>query len=558
MKFYSLYITYKNIKRLKEIVGILIKHGFSHFIYRTEIKKYIPLTKRFLKKQIPQERIEVRLRKVLEELGPTFVKFGQMLARRYDILPAHFVDELSKLEDKVSPMSSSQVLKIIENNYGGKISDYFHMIDEVPFAAASIAQVHKAQLKDGSNVVLKIKRENIDEIVEDDLRILFFITKIVEDYFPELKKLSLQNVVREFSRIISKELNFLNEVVNIEKLSAVFKDKREIILIPKVFRELSNQNIIVIEYLESTKITDIKEDKFLYQNIENLMLSGIEVFFKKTFETGFFHGDLHPGNIGISQSGQIVLYDFGNIGFLMPETSKILKNLLVTLITKNYKDFVDLLIFLRWLKDEERELELKRELAEIFEWRTELNIGEIDIISMIKDIINLVQRYDIHLPFELLSFFRTIILMDSIGKSVVPNFAINKIIMNIFKKELLREMNLRDNIENVYEIVKEYKKLIERTPHKLDKIINKMLNDKFTVDFVHVNLEPLMVEMAKTGNKISVSLIVSALIIGTSLVFFSDKGPHVFGYPILGIMGFVSASILGVYLLIKVIFSRWL
>ena len=556
MKVYSLYITYKNIKRLKEIVGILVKHGFSHFIYRTEIKKYIPLTKRFLKKQVPKERVEVRLRKVLEELGPTFVKFGQMLARRYDILPSNFVDELSKLEDKVSPMSSSQVMKIIENNYGKKVNDYFIKIDELPFAAASIAQVHKAQLKDGSKVVLKIKRENIDEVIEDDIRILFFIAKILEEYIPELKILSLQNVVREFHRIISKELNFLNEVVNIEKLSSVFNDKREIVLIPRVYRELSNQDIIVIEYIESVKITDVKKDKFLYENFESLMLSGIEVFFKKAFETGFFHGDLHPGNVGISQSGQIVLYDFGNIGFLMPETSKILKNLLITLITKNYKDFVDLLIFLGWFRGEEGELDLKRELAEIFEWRMELNVGEIDIISMIKDIINLVQRYDIYLPFELLSFFRTIILMDTIGKNVIPDFAINNIIMNVLKKEL-GNINLKDGLENIYEIVKEYKKLIERTPYKLDKIINKMLNDKFTVDFVHVNLEPLIIEMAKTGNKISVSLVVSALIIGTSLVFFSDKGPHILGYPVLGIMGFISASILGVYLLIRVIFSRW-
>lgn len=556
MKIYSLYITYKNIRRLKEIAGILIKHGFSHFIYRTEIKKYIPLTKRFLRKQIPQESIEVRFRKVLEELGPTFVKFGQMLARRYDILPPQFVDELCKLEDKVSPMSSSLVLKIIERNYGGNVDDYFQKIDEVPFAAASIAQVHKALLKDGSKVVLKIKRENIDEIVQDDLRILFFIAKILEDYFPELKKLSIQNVVKEFSKIVSKELNFMNEVVNIEKLRAVFEDKKDIILVPKVYRELSNQNIIVIEYVESTKITEIQENKFLSEKIENILLSGIEVFFKKAFDTGFFHGDLHPGNIGISESGKIVLYDFGNVGFLMSDTSKILRNLLFTLISKNYKDFVDLLIFLGWFKGEEKELDLKRELAEIFEWRTELNIGEIDIISMIKDIISLVQRYDIYLPYELLSFFRTIILMDTIGKNLIPDFAINKIILSVIKQEVLREFNINEQIGNAYEVIKEYKKLIERTPYKLDKIINKMVNDKFTVDFVHLNLEPLIIELAKTGNKISVSLIVSALIIGTSLVFFSDKGPHIFGYPILGVMGFIFASILGFYLLIRIIFSK--
>ncbi|MCX7769609.1 MAG: AarF/UbiB family protein [Proteobacteria bacterium] len=556
MRIYSIYITYKNIRRLKEIVSILIKHGFAHFVERTEIRRYIPLTKRFKIKQIPEEKIEVRLRKVLEELGPTFVKFGQMLARRYDILPARFINELSKLEDKVEPMEEQLIEKIIQRNYGNNGGSIFKSIDRIPFAAASIAQVHRAILNDGTLVVLKIKRENIDEVVEDDLRILFFIAKILEDYFPELKRFSIQELVKEFSKSITKELNFLNEVVNIEKLRHVFRDSEDLVIIPKVYRELSNQDIIVIEYIESTKITEIKENEELSKKAEELMLSGVEVFLKKVFDTGFFHGDLHPGNVGISVTGKIVLYDFGNVGFLLPETSKILKSLLSTLITKNYKDFVDLLIFLGWFKDEVREIELKRDLAEVFEWRTELNLGEIDLISLIRDIINLVQKYNVYLPFELLSFFRTVLLMDSIGKSIVPNFSINKIIREVLKSELMKEMSIKDNISNFIEVVGEYKKLIERTPYKIDKIINKMLNDKFTVDFVHVNLEPLIIEMAKTGNKVSVSLIVSALIIGTALVFFSDKGPHVFGYPILGILGFVSASVLGIYLLIRIIFTR--
>lgn len=556
MKVYSLYVTYKNIRRLKEIVSILIKHGFTHFVERTEIRKFIPLTKRLRKKQFPEEKIEVRLRKALEELGPTFVKFGQMLARRYDVLPIGFVEEFSKLEDRVEPMNSSKVLKIIENIYKGRINEIFERIDEVPFASASIAQVHRAKLKDGTDVVLKIKRENIDEVVEDDIRILFFIAKILEEYFPEIKKLSIQEMVKEFSRIITKELNFFNEITNIEKLRQVFADKEEVIIIPKVYRELSNQNIIVIEYVESTKITEVTKNKDLMGKIDTLLLQGIDIFLRKIFDTGFFHGDLHPGNIGISNSGKIVLYDFGNVGFLLPETSKILKNLLFTLITKNYKDFVDLLIFLGWFKNDEIESELRRDLAEMFEWRTELTLGEIDIINILKDIINLVQKYDIYLPYELLSFFRTVLLMDTIGKNIVPEFTINKIITNVFSEELLKGKNILENIEDIYQVFREVKKIIERTPYKLDKIINKMLNDKFTVDFVHMNLEPLIIEMAKTGNKVSVSLIVSALIIGTSLVFFSDKGPHIFGYPILGILGFLSASILGIYLLLRIIFSR--
>lgn len=553
MKIYSLYLTYKNIKRLKEISTILIKHGFSHFIDKSEIKKFVPLRKRFFKKTyLEHESLEVRIRQVLEELGPTFVKFGQTLSRRYDILPPSFIDELSKLEDKVQPLSYKVILKTLKSNYGDRFDKIFKSIDENPYASASLAQVHRATLINGEEVILKIKRENIDNVVEDDCRILALLSNIMEEYFQEAKTLSLKKVVKEFERIIKKELNFKIEIRNIEKMKQIFA-KDELILVPSVFQEFSNENIIVMSFIKSKKITEASE--ITNVNLHDIIFKSAELFLKKVFETGFYHGDLHPGNLGITDEGKIVLYDFGNVGFLTPETSIVTKKLLMSLLTKDYENFIDTLNEMGWLNNIEKESDFKRELIEIFEWRTELSIEELDIISLISDIIDLVRNYNISLPVELVGFLRTILLMDSIGKIIAPQFTLNSIITSIFKDELKNEFKIEEIAENFYKFARDTKKMVERTPKNIDKILNKMLNDKFTIDFVHVNLEPLIDEVKKTGNKLSMSLIVSSLIIGTSLVFFSDKGPHIWGYPVLGILGFLSATVLGLYLFFRIIIS---
>jgi len=554
MKIYSIYLTYKNIKRLKEIISVLIKHGFSHFIEKTEIRSFIPLSKRYSKIEV-EEKVEVRLRKVLEELGPTFIKFGQMLARRYDILPENFVKELSTLEDRVTPVPTNKIIEILQKEYGERFNKIFDKIFEEPLASASIAQIHKAILKDGQEVVLKIKKPEINQTVEDDIRVVNFLVRILEDYFPELRKFNLQGVVNEFIKTIKKELNFYNEVQNIEKLRRVFSDV-EIVVIPKVFKEFCNEQVLVLEYVKSRKITEFAVNVENASQIQTLVFEGVKVFLEKVFETGFFHSDIHPGNIGIDDNNRIILYDFGNVGFLMPETSKILKVLLLTIISKDYKSFVDYLVFLGWFKNEELEHELKRDLAEAFEWRSELNLEAFDIVGLIKDIFELVRKYDIYLPVELLGFFRNMLLMESIGKLIIPHFSINQIVASVLKDELKKGFNVAEALDDLFRLVVETKKILERTPYKIDKILNKMLNDRFTVDFVHENLEPLINEMANVGNKISVSLIISALIIGTSLVFFSDKGPHIFGYPLLGVFGFISSALLGFYLLFKIIVTR--
>lgn len=556
MKVYSLYLTYKNIIRLKEILAVFLKYGFSNLIENTDLKKFIPFYKRFFKKKMRRYvkgGMAVQLRMAFEELGPTFIKFGQMLSRRDDLLSEEFIEQLSMLEDNVTPTPFQEIDYVIKKTYQDTTFP-FEFIDVVPKASASVAQVHEAKLKNGLDVVLKVKRPGIDAIIQDDLVLLKFLGKFFEKHFTEFSYLKLSEIISEFEKTIKKELNFKNEIGNMEKMRNIFSDVPYVV-IPKAYLDISKQDIIVMENIKSLKLVDIETFSKFNIDTPKLLKSGLKAFLRKLFRDGVFHGDLHMGNIGVTYDGKIVLYDFGNIGFLSKSTRELIKTFLMTFVDKNYMYLVEKLIELDFVVDEKHIAGLEKEFMDCFEYRMGLTIKQLDLPGLIKDLIEICRNHKINLPSELAGFFRTILYIDTIGKTSIPNFALGELISELFEENVLSNETVGDAIKNSLKTLNDFKNIAAAFPGKVDKLIRKMLNDKFIVDFYHMNLEPLTDEMKKSSNRISVSLIVSALIIGSSLVFFSDKGPHLFGYPMLGIFGFIVSFVLGVYLLIGIIRS---
>jgi ubiquinone biosynthesis protein len=554
MKIYSLYLTYRNIKRLKEISYILLKYGFSHVVENTDLKKFIPFYSRFLRKRMSQYvygGVEIQLRMAFEELGPTFIKFGQALSRRNDLLPESFTKELNKLEDSVTPASYHTVMEKLNSVYGDRINEIFQNIDENPIASASLAQVYKAVLKDGTNVVLKVKRPGIGEIVENDFIILKFLGDFLPKYFPELRDFKMAEVIDEFGRMIKKELNFRNEQVSMERIKSLFCDD-PLIVIPTVYKQLCTDDVIVMDHIESVKFTDREKILQVKVDLHELMFNGLEIFLTKVFESGIFHGDLHPGNLGLTADGRIVLYDFGNIGFLTRRVREMTKKLLVVLVNKDYESFVERLVEFGLLQDESNIYNLERELRDAFEYRSEVSLKQLDIAGLLMDIIDIARKYKLSVPIELLGFFRTVLLMDIVGRECVPDFSLNDVLYKVFEKNK-DGFHTKDRIKDAFYGLNSLKNIVTGFPVQVDKLLKKMINDRFTVDFVHVNLEPLIEEAKKSSNRISISLIISSLIVGSALVFFSDKGPHILGYPVLGVLGFLSTMVLGLYLLLSIV-----
>lgn len=553
MKLYSLYLTYRNIIRLKEILSVLIKYGFFNIAENTDLKKFIPFYKRLFGKKMGKYiygGFEVQLRMAFEELGPTFIKLGQMLSRREDLFSETFVDEFSKLEDKVTPHPFSICEKVLQEEYKD-IGKYFREINPIPYASASLAQVHSGVLINGEKVVLKIKRPDIDGVIQNDLIVLKFLGRFLEKHFIELSYLRINDIILDFERSIIKELNFFHEVANMEKMSLLFADA-PFVIIPKPKKEFCTGNVIVMEDIPSAKLTDkmfIKEHAI---DLPELLKKGLKVFLKKLFQEGVYHGDLHMGNIGITQESKIVLYDFGNIGFLTKKTRLLVKDFITTLVTKDYELLTEKFFELDFAYDDRRFTSIERDLRECFESRLFLPVKQLDLPALIKDILEIMRKHEINLPSELISFFKTLLHIETIGRNCIPAFSLGEILNELIDEEVFK-FKPKDALEDTIKALNSVKKIAFLLPKRIDKILNKMINDKFTVDFYHMNLEPLTEEIKKSSNRVSVSLIVSALIIGSSLVFFSDKGPHIFGYPLLGISGFVFSFILGIYLLFSII-----
>ncbi len=556
MKIYSLYLTYRNIVRLKEILLVFLKYGFFNLVENSDLKRFIPFYKRFLAKRAKKYikgGIEVQLRMVFEELGPTFIKFGQMLSRRDDLVGRTFVEELSKLEDRATPVPFELLKDILKRHYGD-ISCYFKGIDKTPLASASIAQVHLATLTTGEDVVLKIKRPDIEDTIKNDLIILKFLGRFFEKHFPVLRYLKLSEIVNEFEKTTLKELNFLYEIGNMEKMAALLSDEPKIV-IPKPKRELSNKDVIVMEHIKAVKLVDKEALEKVGVDMSTLLKDVLTSLVGKTFEKGVYHGDLHMGNIGVTLDGRIVLYDFGNVGLLSKATRALVRDFFKVLVTKDYEGFIDKLIELELVGDEKHLIGIEKDLAECFEYRMGLSLKQLDLAGVIKDVIEISREHRLNLPSELAGFFRTVLHIETIGKTSIPEFSLGEILSDIFKEKVFQTAGARDAVKETIKVLNDFKKTTLSFPRRLDKILNKMVNDRFTVDFYHTNLEPLTEEMKKSSNRISVSLIVAALIIGSSLVFFSDKGPHIFGYPLLGVIGFLFSAVLGVYLLFGIMRS---
>ncbi|MCX7991403.1 MAG: AarF/UbiB family protein [Proteobacteria bacterium] len=548
MKIYNIYLTYKNIKRLREILSVFFKYGFSHLIENTELKRYIPFYKRYFKKKTSryiEGGPEVQLRRALEELGPTFIKFGQMLSRRRDLISENLASELSKLEDSVTPVPFEEIISMERDKI---LKNFIKDIEKTPLASASIAQVYRAKLFDGKEIVIKIKRPSVDEILKSDIMLLSFLGNFLHRHFEEIRYVNLPLLVEEFTRIIYRELDFRNELANMIKMKKTFDDI-EFIKIPEVIPLLTSENILAMEMVEAIKITDKENITKISVDIKALLLGSFKVFVKKVVEKGIYHGDLHPGNIAVTLDGKLVLYDFGNIGFLSTKIRNVIKKLFIAIVEKDYEDFIRLLLDSGIIRDDIDISMIERDLMDAFERRLELSIGAFDLSGLIKDIVDISRKHSVNLPQELVGFFRTLILLEGIGKEYIEDFSLNNLIFDIVKDADKTKEFFRESLKEV----KDLKNIISSIPYRVDRILKKMANDTFTVDFVHKNLEPLIEETKRSSSRISISLVISALIVGSSIVFFSDRGPHLFGYPLLGVVGFITSMFLGIYLLISIL-----
>lgn len=414
-------ISYRNLKRYREIGYVLIKYGFSFIVERLNIEGIaykIPLFD-------PPEEIKnmttgERMKRVLEELGPTYIKIGQILSTRKDLLDQDIIDEISKLRDDVEKFDSNIAIDIFKEEVGLSIEEIFLEFKEEPIAAASIGQVYEGVLKTGEEVIVKIQRPNIEKIIKSDLEILRTIANTLKDLKKDFN-LDLVQMIEEFQTQLMRELDYTFEAINATKFSRIFKNSDEV-YIPKVYSEYNTKKILVMEKVNGTKLSDVEKIRRLGYNTKTIVEIGVRSFFTQVLSHGFFHADPHPGNIFVVAKNKIAYIDFGMIGIIDNKTLNQLNEIALAGVEKNVDKIIYLLIEMDALNGEADIKGLRQDLLYLIHYYYDISIEKINVTDILNELFRFFRQYKIVMPAQFVTLAKTVITLEGTSRTLNTDF----------------------------------------------------------------------------------------------------------------------------------------
>jgi ubiquinone biosynthesis protein len=548
--------TYRHLNRYRQILAVLFKYGFGDIIELLKIEQYIEIGLQMISKK-RRARLEKltraqRARMVLEELGPTYVKLGQMLSTRPDLIPKDFAQELTKLQDEVPPFLFAEATPIFEKELGKSPHDIFESIDEIPFASASIAQVHKAQLPNGEEVAVKIQRPGIRKTIEVDLEIMLHLATLMEHHVEELSLHRPVKIVEEFARSIAKEVDFRTEASNIERFASNFL-KDATIYIPKVFRQVSTSRILSMEYVQGVKVSCI--DKLEASGLDRKLIvtRGANLLLKQIFEHGFFHADPHPGNIFVLPNNVICLLDFGMMGTVDLRTREEFVELLDGIVHQDQPKTTHALLQITTWQEEPDLRALDREVADFLGRHLYKSLAEIELGEMLHSFFYLVARHRLQIPPEIFMMIRALSILEGVGRGLDPDFDIIAQAKPFLEKVKLARIRPERVKRDFMRFSGDLMSFIQQFPRDLLELGRLLRQKQLAVNLEHQGLDVVISAMHQIINRLSFAVIIAALIIGSAIIVNSKIPPLLFGISLIGILVFVSAAVMGFWLLVAII-----
>ena len=542
----------RDFNRLREILTVLFEEGFDFLIEKIKLKHKVSLTKRVKarvekKKSLP---VEARLRLTLERLGPTFIKFGQVLSVRPDLIPKSYMQELEKLQDSVPPFPYDIVEVQIKQELGKEINEIFSNFEKKPVASASISQVHKAVLKDGNEVAVKIQRPDVKKIMETDIEIMFYVAKLLEGHIPKIKEFNPVKIIEEFEKWTEKELDFKREGRN-AKIFAKNFSRDKAVKIPMIYDNLTTNKILVMEFIEGIELHNIKEIKKKKINLHPLIKKGFEVILTQVFIHGFFHADPHPGNIFITNDKKIAFVDFGIVGHFDEDLKTKSIDLFYGIIQNDAEKIVETLIELSDIEIESKE-ELKYEISDMLEPLKGSSIKQVKVSYVLEEIMDIALNYGLKIPTPFVLFGKTIITLEGVALEYDPNFKIVESSRPFIEKLIRQRYNPAYMFNNFMKNMLKFKKFAEEFPEQTSRALRRIEKGSVKVDIEDTDIKKLSAEIDKSSNRVAYSMLITALLIVGALTI-NLGNPIIFDMPLISFFSFSFAIILLAVLLFSIL-----
>jgi ubiquinone biosynthesis protein len=545
----------RDLPRLHEIASVMIRYGWGDLVRLLGISGVLERAGRVLHwhstSEIDQLDAPVRIRRALEELGPTFVKLGQLLATRVDMFPPHWITEFEKLHSQVPAVPYEILYPDLVAALKGEPGEVFARFDTVPLAAASIAQVHRATLRDGTPVVVKIRRPGIEDVIRADLRILEHAARLLDSEVPDSRRYDPVHIVSQFSRSLNRELDLAKEARNIGQFARHFADD-PLVKIPRVYWEYTNDRVNVQE--EIVGMAGVSPDKLRASGLDPKLLAerGADTVLRMVLEHGYFHADPHPGNVLFLPDNRIGMIDFGMVGMLTHARRTQIVDLLHALTVKDEQGLLQVL--LDWsgesVTDEER---LAYDVTELLQSYDDLKLKDVKIGALLNDITALMRDNNLVLPADLTLLFKTLITLEGLGQQLDPEFHMIDHVTPFVESIIQQRYTPRALLARGRKSLRETLEVMADLPRDLRHLVRDARRGRMKIDLDLKRLDHFGHQLDRASNRVTMGILTASLVVGSSIIMTVEGGPKLFGLPLFGLLGFLIAFFNSLW----IVFSIW-
>lgn len=547
MNLTSIPQVYRNANRWREILAILSKHGLADWLGRLEL----PFAKRLLRGgngEASTVRREARIRQAMEELGPAFIKLGQVLATRPDLVSVELADELAKLQTACPADPPVVVRRTIEADLGRPVSECFAEFEDTPVASASIGQVHRARLADGRQVAVKVRRAGVENLLRVDTDILVGLGELAER-LPELAAYRPKATAEEFQRTVKRELDFRDERRRIEQFREAFAGDQRVV-IPEPHAGLSSERVLTLEWLDGAKLSDPDFADSVDADLSGVARHGADIFLEMIFDHGLYHADPHPGNLMILPGGVIGLLDFGMVGRIGDSLREDLEDVLIAIAADDPPELTAALLRIGTRPEELDEEAFSRDVVDFVDHYGHQDVGQFDLGGALTELFRLVRRHAIFLPAQLAMLLKLLVMLEGTARRLSPEFSLLDLLGPMQRRMMLRRLSPTRQAKKARRLFGEVEQLAEEMPRRVRDLLNQFQSGRFEVHLDHRGLEPSV-------NRLVLGLLTSALIVGGSVMVSRDVWP-LYGFSLPGVVAFGFSGLLGLRLLRAISKSGWL